>query len=168
MSYAGALSWPWGDDTLCVPLPDKTKFTLYFLGFTWDDSVKLCMSLIFLPPVYEVRGKVLFSQVSVCPYFGRGVPHPADGGAGTPSSWWGGGTPSQVQAGEYPIQLTGGVPHPRSRWGPSRTGWGTPPPSKTGWGNPPSPHQEIEQHSEQHLLRDGRYASCVHAGGFSC
>ena len=45
---------------------------------------------------------------------------------------------------------------------PTMTGWGTPPPTMTGWCTPP-PHQ----HSE-HLLRDGRYASCVHAGRLSC
>ena len=49
--------------------------------------------------------------------------------------------------------------------------WGTPPRPGTGyhpkceirWGTPPP----TDQHSE-HLLRGGRYASCVHAGGLSC
>ena len=55
-----------------------------------------------------------------------------------------------------------GVPPP-----PSRTGWGPPPPpARTGWGNPP-PCKETDEHSE-HLLYDGRYASCTHAGGLSC
>ena len=54
-----------------------------------------------------------------------------------------------------------GVPHL------SRTGWGTPL-SRTGWDIPPHPHPglETEKHSE-HLLRGGRYASSVHAGGLS-
>ena len=74
--------------------------------------------------------------------------------------------------------LAGGVPHPRfGRGYPgyplTRSGWGTPPdlgwgppgpgmgyPSRPGMGYPP-------QHSE-HLIRGGRYASCVHAGGLSC
>ena len=45
------------------------------------------------------------------------------------------------------------------------TGWGTPhPPPTPPWlDGVPSPHQ----HSE-HLLRGGRNASCVHAGGLSC
>ena len=34
-------------------------------------------------------------------------------------------------------------------------------------GVPPPPNQETEQQSE-HLLRGGRYASCVHAGELSC
>ena len=100
----------------------------------------------FLPPG---EGKVIFS---VCPHpiqirTGRtpgylphqGVPH------------FGGGTPSHVQGG-YPMfggyPMSGGVPHV---W------WGVPhirPPHCT------------EQHSE-HLLRGGRCASCVHAGGLS-
>ena len=49
------------------------------------------------------------------------------------------------------------------------TGWGTPL-SKTGWCTPcsgldgvPPPRQQSE-----HLLRGGRCASCVHAGGLSC
>ena len=143
----------------------------------------------FLPPSYEVvRGKVLFSQVSVHIW----------GGGGYPSSWRGGGTPSQVQVGgslssqpeggctPSQVQVEGipssqqgggggtpsipgpgrGVPHPRSRWRgvpPSRTKWGNPPPPPM----PPPPAVRRQQHSE-HLLRDGRYASCVHAGWLSC
>ena len=65
-------------------------------------------------------------------------------------------------------------------------GVGTPPLARSGWwggtqATPrlcldsagggvyrgvPSPHS-TEQYSE-HLLRGGRYASCVHAGGLSC
>ena len=81
----------------------------------------------------------MFSQMSVCPHFGGGVPHPR-------SSWW--GVP-------HPADGWGGVPHPRSRWGVLHpTNWGTPsqvqvggnphprldgvpPPSRTGWGTPP-------------------------------
>ena len=37
-------------------------------------------------------------------------------------------------------------------------------PASVGTSPPPS---RTDQHSE-HLLRDGRYASCVHAGGLSC
>ena len=64
----------------------------------------------------------------------------------------------------------GGTPFPGPGWG----GWrGTRPPIQvrsqdeggglgTGGGYP-----LLEQHSV-YLLRGGRYASCVHAGGFSC
>ena len=69
--------------------------------------------------------------------------------------------------------LRGGVLHPRSGWGylgyPSltRSGWGTTP--RPGTGYPPRPGMGYPSrgHSE-HLLRGGRYASCVHAGGLSC
>ena len=80
----------------------------------------------------------------------RGVPHPRSGQRGeVPHS-------RSRQGGGYPIQQTGGVPHPGLS--------GVPPP----WDEvPPLPNQKTEQHSE-HLLRGGRYASCVHAGGLSC
>ena len=84
-----------------------------------------------LPPAYEVRGKVLFSQVSVCSHFrggGRGypiqlmegggvvipggrLPHPrfrqgvpCSRSVGYPIPGPGGGTPFQVEVvGRYPI-----------------------------------------------------------------
>ena len=73
-----------------------------------------------------------------------------------------------------------GYPPTRSGWGtpPTRSGWGTPP-TRSGWGTPrpgldgggvPPPRPSLdktEQHSEC-LLRGGRCASCVHAGGLSC
>ena len=87
------------------------------------------------------------------PRSGWGCPHPADGGGE-------GGTPIQDQE------------RGRGWSSPSRNGWGTL--IETGWVTPcldwmgyTSPHQETDQHSE-HLLRGGRYASCVHAGGLSC
>ena len=101
-----------------------------------------------------------------------------------------GGTPSFLTGG-YPIpgpDMGGGagVPHP-AEWGsPSfltRRGyliphldWGVPHPVLDGDGGTPSflmgvsphpPGQKTEQHSE-HLLRGGRYAFCVHAGGLFC
>ena len=93
---------------------------------------------------------------------GRGIPHSRSRWEGTPSQVWIGGTP-------FPGQ-DGGVPHPRSGWGRGTLGYPFP---NQDWmwyslcqGYPP-PIQETEQHSE-HLLRGGRYASCVHAGGLSC
>ena len=61
-------------------------------------------------PAYEVRGKVLFSQVSVCSHLGGGYPIPGPSGGGVnPSSQQGGGggTSSQIQAGWYHIKPTG-------------------------------------------------------------
>ena len=71
---------------------------------------------IYLPPAYIVRGKVLFSQVSVCPH-PRGVPTFWVGGylpsqvwtGGYPLPWWGGDLPSQV--------WMGGTYLPTSGWG---------------------------------------------------
>ena len=67
-----------------------------------------------LPPAYEVRGKVLFSQVSVN-ISGGGVPHPDLDGGGYPISGlgWGVPRPGLDGGGGYPIPGLGwGVPHP--------------------------------------------------------
>ena len=117
----------------------------------------------------------------------RGVPHPRSGqGVPHPRSRWGvphsadGGHPIKDQdVGGYPgippLSKTGwdtplsrpgmeGIPHPRldGVHPPFHQQNGVTPPSKTGWGTPPH-HQQSE-----HLLRDGRCASCVHAGGLYC
>ena len=91
-----------------------------------------------LPPAYVVRGKVLFSQVSVCSHLGGGgtylpgrwggVPTLRSGWGGVPTQLWtGGGTylgqggyllssgrggvPTLARVGGVPTQLwTGGVP----------------------------------------------------------
>ena len=57
-----------------------------------------------LLPAYEVRWKVLFSQVSV--HISGGYTHPADG-AVPPSGWWGRVLPNWLTE-AYPIQLTRG------------------------------------------------------------
>ena len=62
-----------------------------------------------------------------------------------------GGYPGQVQMGRYPLSRDGvGTPSGQGRYPPSRVC--TP---------------RIEQQME-YLIRGGRYASCVHAGGLSC
>ena len=113
-----------------------------------------------LPPAYVVRGKVLFSQMSVCSHLWRG-------GEVTASSWWGGGGIHPADGGSTPSQVwMGGYPLPRS-------GWGVPLP-RSGWGVPPiqvrsqdGGYPLLKQHS-MYLLRSGRRASCVHGGGLSC
>ena len=105
-----------------------------------------------------------------------GYPIPGLARGGTPSQVWpGASTPSQVWwRGGYPISGPGGTwgtPPTRSGWGTTPDlGWGTPLPD-LGWGTPadlgPGPPLPPDQHSE-HLIRGGRYASCVHAGGLSC
>ena len=116
---------------------------------------------------------------------GWGVPH--TGGGGTPSQV--GGTPPSSDQGGTSSQVQMGVPLPRSGWGvpilglggqgtPSQVRMGGTPSQVQDWmqyppphpgldGVPPPPHhQETDQHNE-HLLRGGRYASCVDAG-LSC
>ena len=92
----------------------------------------------------------------------RGYPrYPPTLGWDTPWTWdgvppwtWDGVPPGPGMG--YPPQPGMGYPHPRH-------GMGYPPIPEMGRGTPP----QIDQHSE-HLLRVGRYASCVHAGGLSC
>ena len=141
---------------------------------------------------------LIFQRISKYLYFGMSVCSPlvGGGGGGYPIPglgegyhillMGGGGTSSQVWiGGRYPIPGSGaGVPHSRSGWGggylipgldggypvpgfSGDQGWRTPPPPRTEWVTPPTPNQETEQHSE-HLLRGGRYASCVHTGGLCC
>ena len=107
-----------------------------------------------------------------------GITHP--GWMGYPQSRTGGGdTPSQVWMGGYPIPGPDrGVPHLRSRWEvphpadggtPIQDQDGVPPPCRVWMEYPPPPHATIRsqiKHGE-HLLRGGRRASCVQAGGLS-
>ena len=91
---------------------------------------------------------------------GSGVLHPRSGQ---------GGYPIQGLVGGYPILLTGwwGVPHSADRgyagYPPCPRLDGVPPLSRPGSRYPPLLNQQNE-----HLLRGGRCASCVHAGGLSC
>ena len=96
----------------------------------------------------------------------RGVTHPSQWGI---PSFPMGGTPSFLTHGGTAIRTDGvpshqdwmGIP-PRDWMGVPqvRTGWGYPSNVRTGWGTP------IRKQSG-HLLRSGRYASCIHAVGLS-
>ena len=114
-----------------------------------------------IPSVSKGWGKVLFSQVCVCPHL-RGTP--VSGPRSLPILWsqsisvcvcvWGGVV---IQS-----QLGGGVPQ-------CKVGYSSPrgcPPSQDRTGVHPLP-PETEQQSK-YLLCGGRYCSCVHAGGLSC
>ena len=68
------------------------------------------------------------------------------------------GVPSSFLTGGTPILPDWGVPH--------LANGSIPPPSRLE-GVPPLLHQKTEQQSE-HLLRGGRYASCLHPRGLSC
>ena len=104
---------------------------------------------------------------------GGGYPHSSQQGSLSPSFLI--GVPSSFFTGGYPILPDRRVPH-SSRWGypPPHWDWmgypywdtmGLYPPVGTGWGTSGSPSR-LGRETEQ--LRDGRYASCVNAGGLSC
>ena len=76
--------------------------------------------------------------------------------------------------GGYPVQVQigAGVPQPHQAGGGGYQRWGTPQPGQDigypRWGTPwqdgvPGGGQQMK-----YLIRRGRYASCVHAGGLSC
>ena len=111
-------------------------------GILLIHSSKSIYGLHFYRPHSEGMGKVLFSQVSVCPH---------SGDTSINLIWGGGGCP--IQPG-----INGGDLH--------QVGWGYP---LSGWTgvHPTFPRPETQQHSE-YLLHRGRYASCVHTGGLSC
>ena len=107
-----------------------------------------------------------------------GVPHPGQDGGGYPIQVRMGGYPSHVRmGGGYSSQVRIGVPqlrkgYPHTKMGyplpgqdggctPARDGVPPPPPIQR-WG-PPKIGQQME-----YVIRSGRYASCVHAGGLSC
>ena len=93
-------------------------------------------------PHSEGIGKVLFSQVSVCPHLGGGVTHLADRG--------------------YPFLLDWGVPHP-SQWGypPSkvRMGGGVP------QGTPSCPGQVPGQEDGGTPNQNSTVCTCYAVGG---
>ena len=94
-----------------------------------------------------------------------GMGYPLDLGWGTLWTW--DRVPPQTWDQVPPGPGTGyPLPSPGTRY-PPRPGTGYPP--RPGTGYPPGPGTGYPpQHSEEHLIRDGRYASCVHAGGLSC
>ena len=126
-------------------------------------------------------------------FLADGVPPSQLWTGGYPSQFWMGGTPFPALDRGVPLPRSGrGVPPPGMGYPPlSRPGMGvTPPPpqsrsrkggtprSRPGKGYPPPPpHPRRGQVQGQgvplpehcvYLLRIGRYASCVHAGGLSC
>ena len=92
-----------------------------------------------LPPAYVVRGKVLFSQVSVCQHLGGGVPTFRVVGGDTYSALDRRGVPTLARVGGVPTQLWvgGGVPT-LARVGAYLPwpGWGVPTLAGVGGGVP--------------------------------
>ena len=136
-------------------------------------------------------GKILFSQVSV-PHPGGGggcTSSPSHNTSTGPMSFRGGDVPQWLVSGwGYPGQVRMGVPWPgqdrkypnQVRMGYPLSRYGVPPsptrdgvPHSQGWGTLPArmglppPPPRLGQQME-YLIRGGRYASCVHAGGLSC
>ena len=101
-------------------------------------------------------------------------PHPKDGEGNSFSLFvcphWG-GVPWPGSDGRYPSQVQmGGIPA-RSKWVNPGQGWGTPHPEvgyPPGQGWVPPTRDGISPPPQEYLIRDGWYASCVHAGGLSC
>ena len=90
---------------------------------------------------------------------GGGVPRPRSGG-GVPHSR------SSQGGGPHPRSGQGGYPLPPDLRYPPDLGWGTPP--DLGWGTPSPQTWDWVPPPPEHLIRGGRYASCVHAGRLSC
>ena len=158
-------------------LPSKRKYPrpYPFVEKSWIPRKKFKQSVL-LPPASEGWRKVIFSVCS----------HQRGGGGGTPIQSM--GVPPSFSMGGYhnlsdgipPSSQWRGYPHLADRWGTPGyalvgTGWGsTPPPPIQDLMEVP-PHRgldggivrlsETEQHSE-HLLRGGRYTSCVHTEDF--
>ena len=145
----------------------NSVFLPLFSSYIWDCLLFFSLphtfgiAFCFLPPASEGWGKVLFSVCLSVHISGGGYPsqvwggpHPRSGQGGYPIPGLGwGGTPSQV--------WTGGTPQTWDRVPPD-LGQGT----LRTWDGVPPPTWNIA--STWHLLRGGRYASCVHAGGLSC
>ena len=132
-----------------------------------------------------ITGVCLFTPEGVPPSSQWGVIH---------SSWWGGCRPPSFLMGvPHPFQdpFPEGTPSARWVYLPVGTGWGNPPirtgwgysPVVTGWGYCPSslirtrwshPRWDwmgvplLIRTGWGYLIRGGRNASCVHAGGLSC
>ena len=146
-------------------------FTVVLVGFIQQQT-------LFTARVRSTREGNVLTLVCVSVHTCRGTPpqdlrsgwggYPIPGLDTPPDMGW--GTPPRPGM-EYPLHQTwDGVPPLDLEWVPSpRPGMGYPPrpgtgyPPRHGMGYPP----ETDQHSE-HLLRSGRYASCIHTGGLSC
>ena len=110
------------------------------------------LKMVYLPPAYEVRGKVMFLHESVCLstlLLGGRISHPANGGRGYPIRGGGmvGGLPHPRSGRGDPIPR--GVPHPADRGVTHpRSGWGGTPVQVGGVPHPTSggvPHPRSGQ-----------------------
>ena len=143
-----------------------------------------------LPPAYEVRWEVMFSQASVClSAWGGGTPSPSHSISTGPMSFLQ-GVPQWLVPGPfwegYPSPRQGvpqsyhGVPPSRGWYPLARSEWSTPardgvPPSQVRMGYPAQPGQDRvppppaqDRTAEEYLLHGRQYSSCVHTGGLSC
>ena len=148
---------------------------------TWDGGTPWTWDGVPPPPDLG-QGTPLDLGWVTSPDLGWGTPprpgtgYPLDLGQGTPQTWdWvpldlGLGTPLPLGWGTP--QTWDGVPPPTppQTWDrvPPRPGMGYPRPPDLEWGTPPRPGTLYPPQHSEHLLRGGRYVSCVHAGGLSC
>ena len=93
--------------------------------------------------------------------FQVGYPSPRrwGGGQGTP---WGTSSLRQYRMGYSPPGHDGLPLPPHQDW------MGTPPQVRIRWDITLQPPPQPQEQQGEYLLRGGRYASCVHAGGLSC
>ena len=114
--------------------------------FLHPETMVRCLHCNYRPRT-KYEGRYCFHRYLSVHISGGGGYHIPDPGSGVP----------QVQVGGVPYPGGGGGITPSQAW------------------VPPSPHPGLDrvppirrqQHGE-HLVRSGRYASCVHAGGLSC
>ena len=104
-------------------------------------------TIYYRPRTYYGTGGYVFSLFT--PGWGRGTPSPSHNTSTGPTSFLGGGYPSDWSQ----VRTGGGGVSPHDEGSP-QPGMGYPPP-------------RIGRQME-YLIRRGRYASCVHAGGLSC
>ena len=93
-------------------------------------------------------GKVLFSQVCVCPHLGEGVPQSQILSQVTgPRSFLGGGSTPVLARGYSVLAGGGGVGYPSmgSGWGTPQSGQDGVPPSQVRKGHPPSPQDRTAE-----------------------
>ena len=148
----------------------------------FSEADKFRHTLFITARVRSTReGNIYTWECPVCSHCGGGRGGGGEGGypipglarGGTLSHVWWGGVPHPRSGGLPPSRP--GVP-PNLRWGTPQTWDGVPPQTWDGvtprtWdGVPPWTWDGVlpppPQHSE-HLIRGGRYVSCVHAGGLS-
>ena len=154
-------------------IPSDNESRLYFPCFLIVAMIinKILISSLFLPTAYVVRdgGGYIFT-LFVSPHLRWGGGGVWGGGVPRPGPDWGGTTARSRQGGVPHPALDGGGGGGRLPWPGPNGGGGGGTPSSPLVGCPPArgypPPRAVQQ--MEYLIRRGRHASCVHAGGLSC